>query len=74
MKRAVLLTGGTQIGTQAIGLLTGILVTRWLGPDGRGQLAVIISWPSMLAYLGNLGLPVALTYAAAREPLQRHQL
>lgn len=74
MKRAILLTGGTQIAIQAIGLLTGVLVTRWLGPDGRGQLATIIGWASMIAYLGNLGLPVALTYAAARNPAGRHQL
>ncbi|MHB1945328.1 MAG: lipopolysaccharide biosynthesis protein [Metallibacterium sp.] len=74
MKRAILLTGGTQIAIQAIGLLTGVLVTRWLGPDGRGQLAAIIGWASMIAYLGNFGLPVALTYAAARNPAGRHQL
>ncbi len=74
MRRAVLLTSVTQIAIQAIGLLTGILVTRWLGPDGRGQLATVISWASMLAYLGNLGLPIAFTYASARQPQLRHQL
>jgi O-antigen/teichoic acid export membrane protein len=55
-------------------LLTGVLVARLLGPDGRGQLAVVISWASMLAYLGNLGLPTALTYASAKTPELRHQL
>lgn len=57
-----------------MGLVTGILVARWLGPYGRGQLATVISWTSLIAYLGNLGLPVALTYASAREPRVRHQL
>ena len=74
MKRAILLTTGSQIAIQAIGLLTGILVARWLGPDGRGQLAAVISWASMMAYLGNLGMPVAFTYSAARQPELRHQL
>ncbi len=74
MKRAILLTSGAQIGIQTVGLLTGILVARWLGPDGRGQLAAVISWASMLAYVGNLGLPVAFTYASARVPQLRHQL
>lgn len=74
MKRAVFYTSGAQIGIQLIGLVTGILVARWLGPDGRGQLAAVISWASLFAYLGNVGLPVAYTYASAKEPDRRHQL
>jgi O-antigen/teichoic acid export membrane protein len=74
MKRAIALTSGAQIAIQLLGLVSGILVARWLGPDGRGQLAAVISWASMLAYLGNLGMPVAMTYSAAREPELRHQL
>lgn len=74
MRRAIIYTTGTQLAIQAIGLVTGIIVARILGPTGRGQLAAVVSWPSMLAYLGNLGLPVAFTFAAARFPAQRHQL
>ena len=74
MKRAVLITSGTQVAIQVIGLVTGILVTRWLGPSGRGELAAVISWAAMLAYLGNLGLPIAYTYASANWPHLRHQL
>jgi O-antigen/teichoic acid export membrane protein len=57
-----------------IGLLTGILVARFLGPEGRGELATVIVWVSMLAYVGNLGLPAAYTYAAAQEPSRARQL
>jgi O-antigen/teichoic acid export membrane protein len=74
LKRAIFLTSGAQIAIQLIGLLTGILVARWLGPEGRGELAVVISWASMLTYLGNLGMPVAFAYSAARKPELRHQL
>lgn len=74
MRRAIFYTSGTQLAIQAIGLLTGIAVARLLGPAGRGQLAAVMSWPSMMAYLGNLGLPVAFAFAAARFPTQRHQL
>ena len=74
MRRAVAYTTGAQLAIQAIGLVTGILVARWLGPDGRGQLAAVIAWAAMLTYLGNLGLPVAFAYAAAREPQRRHQI
>ena len=74
MKRAIFYTSGAQIGIQLVGLISGILVARWLGPDGRGQLAAVISWVSLFAYLGNAGLPVAFAYASAKEPDRRHQL
>lgn len=74
MRRGIVYTIGGQLGIQAIGLGTGVLIARLLGPDGRGQLAAIITWASMLAYLGNLGLPVAFAYASARYPQERHQL
>ena len=70
----MLLTVGVQIAIQLIGLLTGILVARLLGPSGRGELAAIITWVYLLSYLGNLGLPVAYTYAAARAPHRTPEL
>lgn len=57
-------------GIQGIGLLTGVLVARILGVHGRGELAAIILWPSAIAYLGDLGLPVAYTYESARDERQ----
>lgn len=68
------LTLGTQVGIQSIGLTTGILVARFLGPNGRGALAAAISWASVIAYSGDFGLPVAYIYAAAREPSRLWQL
>ncbi len=73
-RKSAFLTLGTQVGIQILGLLTGIVVARSLGPGGRGELAAIIAWVSMLAYLGNLGLPVAYAYASAREPSRIRQL
>ncbi len=66
--KGAFITLGTQIGIQSIGLITGILVARFLGPEGRGELAAVVVWVSMIAYLGNLGLPAANAYAAARDP------
>lgn len=74
MTRGVLYTSGSQLLIQAMGLATGIMVARILGPSGRGQLAAVISWGAMMAYLGNLGLPSAFAYAAARHPKERRQL
>lgn len=67
-RKSAFITLGTQIGIQSIGLVTGILVARFLGPEGRGELAAVVVWVSMIAYLGNLGLPAASAYAAARDP------
>jgi O-antigen/teichoic acid export membrane protein len=67
-------TLASQIAIQAIGLITGILVARLLGPEGRGEVAAVIAWASVITYLGDLGLPIAYTYAAAREPARRRQL
>ena len=73
-RKAALLTLGTQVAIQGIGLVTGILVARLLGPEGRGELAAIVVWVSMVSYLGNLGIPEAYTYAAARQPQRTRQL
>jgi O-antigen/teichoic acid export membrane protein len=57
-------------GIQAIGLFTGVLVARVLGVEGRGQLAAVILWPSVVTYLGDLGLPLAYVYESARDRRQ----
>ncbi len=74
LRRNTLITLSAQVGIQLIGLVTGILVARFLGPSSRGELAAIIAWVAMLAYLGNLGLPIAYAYGAAREPQRISQL
>jgi O-antigen/teichoic acid export membrane protein len=74
LQKNTIVTLGTQVGIQGIGLITGVVVARLLGPGGRGELAAIIAWVSMIAYLGNIGLPVAYTFAAAREPNRIRQL
>lgn len=50
-------------------MVSGILVTRTLGPENRGYHALLVLVPYVLCYLGNLGLPTAATYFIAREPV-----
>ena len=38
----------------AIGIATGVIAARWLGPEGRGELAAIHTGPSIMA---NLAVP-----------------
>ncbi len=53
-------------------LLSGVvtsLLTAWaLGPEGRGDLAVIVLYPNVVALAVGFGLPQAHRYFLAREP------
>lgn len=62
------LTAGTNGVLALLGLATGTLAARLLGPQGRGELAAIQLWPTFLATLAVLGLPEALVYHSARTP------
>jgi len=59
-----------------LGFVSGILVTRVLGPTGRGQLAAAMLWPAVIGTSISLGLQHAFAYAvgvgwAKPERLQR---
>lgn len=58
-------TIATEGGRLAFSFLTGVIVARELGPEGRGEFAVIILWPTVLAAAGNLGIRDALIYYQA---------
>ena len=55
-----------------VGLTTGIILARFLAPDGRGELAIIMFWPPLIASLLIFGLPASATYHAARMEGDRH--
>jgi O-antigen/teichoic acid export membrane protein len=65
---AVLLTTGVNILLTMIGIITGILVARLLGPQGRGELSAIQNIPGFIANVAMLGLPEAIVYFSARKP------
>ena len=50
----LLLTAATNVILALLGLLTGILAARLLGPQGRGELAAIQAWPSFIATVAIL--------------------
>ena len=51
-------------------VVAGIIVARWLGAEGLGQLAVINVAVATIVQLASLGLPSANTYFIAQD--QRH--
>lgn len=60
-----------------LGFASGILVARWLGPTGRGQLAAAMLWPGVIGILISLGLQHAFVYAVGvgwARPDRLHRL
>jgi len=53
-----------------IGIATGILVARLLGPAARGELAEVQYWAAAVAAMGICSLPSALSFFIARQPHQ----
>ena len=58
----------TRLSVVALGFVNSILVTRILGPEGRGLFAVANTLSATGVQLGNLGLQSSNTYYVAREP------
>jgi O-antigen/teichoic acid export membrane protein len=63
----VSLTMITNVIIAAIGIATGLLSARLLGPTGRGELAAIQTWSILIASLALLGLPEAVVYFTSRH-------
>jgi O-antigen/teichoic acid export membrane protein len=51
----------------AMGILTGILSARMLGPQGRGEYAAIIIWPLGIVTLLSLGINQAIAFNVGRQ-------
>src|SRR6266699_1358682 len=65
-RRAYAQTFAASAAIRCMGVVSGILAARLLGPSGRGELAVIIFLPLLLAPLGELELPRSLAYEVSR--------
>ena len=50
---------------QLANIVSGVLIARMLGPEGRGELAAVFLWPLIIATVGRLGINEAITYFAA---------
>ncbi|WP_127490880.1 oligosaccharide flippase family protein [Paenibacillus glycanilyticus] len=57
-----------------LNMLTGIIVARYLGPEGRGEQAAMIMWPQLLSYVVTLGLPSSIVYYMKQKGSQQGSL
>ena len=53
---------------QGLGIVTGILLARGLPPAGRGAVAAMLLWPTIVVTIGDLGLANSFTYYTAQRP------
>lgn len=60
-------TFATGLAIQAFTVVQGIVLARVLGPEGRGQFAAAIMWPSFFAIIGLMGVNVVLARRAAKS-------
>lgn len=56
----------TTVAISICGMLTGVLVARLLGPDGRGELAAAVIWPSLINGIVGFGQGQSVTYFSGK--------
>ena len=59
----------TRILGMAIGLFTGIITARWLGPESRGIFSLVVLFPSTLVTLTKFGQSQASIYFIRRQKI-----
>ncbi|MGQ9631404.1 MAG: oligosaccharide flippase family protein [bacterium] len=64
---SVIITFVTKIFLIAVGVLSSIIVARYLGPSGRGVFAVLGVISGIALQFGNLGLHASNTYFVAKD-------
>ena len=65
--RHLVATGVLSVGIVVLNFVTGVLVTRTLGADGRGETSFLLSFVQTVGWLGALGINEGITYVAARD-------
>jgi O-antigen/teichoic acid export membrane protein len=58
----------------AFGVISGILTARLLGPEGRGELAIIAYFPGLIGAFFPLAVPQALTLFLAKDPGKKSEI
>lgn len=66
-------TLGSGAGIALFSIVSGVVLARQLGPAGRGELARLLLWPSVISGFGNLGIDLAASYFSA-DPAVRQRV
>lgn len=63
----IIQTSGAKIYALLLGMITLSITARYLGPEGRGIVATIVTWMTFLVELGELSLSGAIVYNATEN-------
>jgi O-antigen/teichoic acid export membrane protein len=64
-------TLGTSGVSALLGIVSGTVAARVLGPSNRGELALLLLWPQLVVTIGSMSIEIAAVYLSGDE--QRHQ-
>jgi len=70
----ILTTLSARVATLGLAVVSSIVLTRWLGPDGRGLFTLVLLLPGLTMNLGLLGFDQANTVYAGLKPDKRPAL
>ncbi len=56
-----------RVAALLVGIASSVIVARALGPIGKGEYTLIVLIPTLLQFIGGLGLDHAITYRVARQ-------
>jgi len=59
----------TSVFIQVLGVASGVLLARLLGPTGRGELAAVFLWAGIIAAFGMLSLNESIVFNAASKEM-----
>jgi O-antigen/teichoic acid export membrane protein len=65
--RDLAVTVSTQIGVLGLGIVSSVLAARLLGPEGRGELAAIVLWPTFLVFLFGMGNTQSIVFHTGKR-------
>lgn len=66
--RTIWQTSLANAAIMAVGMLTAMVTARWFGVTGKGELAAVAFWPTLLAGVLSFGLPTSLIYNRKTNP------
>lgn len=56
-----------QVGVLGLGTASSVLAARLLGPQGRGELAAIVLWPTFLVFLFGMGNTQSIVFHTGKR-------
>jgi O-antigen/teichoic acid export membrane protein len=66
LTRSVLLNSAGHAASLLLGFVASVVLARWLGPNDRGLLAVMLSVSSVVYIVTSTGLPISVEYHASK--------